>query len=114
MNQKVRIWDFLLIAALVAACACVWLIPRETGASATVSVDGEIVAVLPLSQEGEFLLPMGGRVVVRDGKVSLCDAVCEDKLCENMGEISGEGQTILCLPLRVSVVISGEVDAYVG
>ena len=114
MSRKVRLWDFLLIAGLVLACFAVWFFPREEGASATVSVDGRVVAVLPLTQDTVFALSDGTEVTVRQGEVWVSRATCKDELCQGMGRVSKEGQTILCLPNRISVVISGEVDAYVG
>ena len=114
MKERVRIWDFVLIAALLAVCFSILWIPRPMGASATVSVDGKVVAVLPLEKDTVYALPDGTRVEVCDGQVFVTHATCEDKLCEEMGKISREGQTVLCIPNRISVVISGEVDAYVG
>lgn len=114
MSPKVRIWDLVLILALV-ACSCIpWLIPASQGQTVTVSVDGREVVTLPLSEDREYPLPDGTVVVVRDGAAWVEKATCADKLCEEMGKISSEGQTVLCLPNRISLVISGEVDAYVG
>ena len=114
MNQKIRIWDFVLIGVLLLACFSVWFFPRAKGAAATVSVDGKVIAVLPLDRDTVYALPDGTEVTVRDGAVFVSRSTCEDRLCEKMGAISEEGRTVLCLPNRISVVISGEVDAYVG
>lgn len=114
MNRRVRIWDFVLIAALALACSAVWWLPAEDGASATVSVDGKIVAVLPLSEDTSLELEDGTVLTVENGEIFVGFSRCPDGLCRDMGRISKEGQTILCLPNRISVVISGEVDAYVG
>lgn len=46
-------------------------------------------------------------VTVRDGKVFIDEADCPDKLCQN-GKISKAGQSIVCLPNRVSVLIEGK------
>jgi hypothetical protein len=114
MNRKVRVWDFVLIAVLVLACTAVWWFPSGEGITATVSVDGKIVAVLPLSEDTSLELEDGTVLTVRDGEIFVETFRCPDGLCRDMGRISKEGQTILCLPNRISVVITGEVDAYVG
>ena len=47
----------------------------------------------------------------------LKDTSCPDHLCEKMGRISSSGQSIICLPNRVVVEITGaaqEYDAVVG
>ena len=47
MREAVRIWDFVLIALLLAACCLVLLLPKEEGTLAQVSVDGVLVADQP-------------------------------------------------------------------
>ena len=114
MNRNVRIWDLVLIIALVALCTVPLWFPSSEGAYATVSVDGAIVTRLPLSEDTSLRLEDGTLLVVRDGSIWVEESQCPDGLCHEMGRISKEGQTILCLPNRISIVISGEVDAYVG
>ena len=114
MNQKVRVWDIVLIAALVAVCFCVWILPRPAGKTVSVSVNGTVVTVLSLEKDCVFPLDDGTEVVVEKGAARVAHSTCKDGLCESMGPISKEGQTILCLPNRISLVISSEVDAYVG
>lgn len=115
MNGKVRVWDFVLIAALLAASLAVLLIPKKAGAEAVVAVNGTTRAVLPLSEDTVFSLDDGTRVVVEGGTVRVEHSSCPDHLCESMGPVSSAGAVILCLPNRISVrVSSGEVDAVVG
>lgn len=115
MNQKVRIWDIVLIAALLAVCFGAVFFTRTPGTVATVRVDGRIVATLPLSEDAVLPLEDGTRVIVENGSVRISDATCPDLLCEACGSVSRRGQSILCLPNRISIEISdGEVDAYVG
>jgi len=114
VKDRVRVWDLLLILCLLALCVGLTWIPRSEGECVTVSVDGKVLATLPLTEDAVYPLPDGSSVVIRNGTARLAGATCEDKLCEEMGEISHRGQTVLCLPNRISLVISGEVDAYVG
>ena len=60
-------------------------------------------ATFDISSEGYTL-----RVVVSDGeaRVDLCD--CPDGLCRRMGSISRAGESIICVPARVKLVVSGE------
>lgn len=46
-------------------------------------------------------------VVISNGKVHIEDADCPDKYCVNQGEISKNGESLICLPHKLSV----EVDA---
>ena len=115
MRESVRIWGLVLIALLLAACCSVLLLPKEEGPLAQVSVDGVLVASLALDTDGELPLSDGSVVAIRDGAVSLQSATCPDRLCQGMGPISRGGESILCLPNRISIVIvAEEVDGIVG
>lgn len=115
MGDRVRVWDILLIAALLAVSLSVWFFPKREGAVVMVSVDGEVKTVLPLEQDASFELEDGTVIVVEEGAVRVEHSTCPDHLCERMGAIHGEGETILCLPNRISVTVSGsEVDGVVG
>lgn len=115
MNERVRIWDIVLIAALVAACFLLWFLPKDRGNAALVYVDNECKAVLDLGKDTSFSLGHGMKVVVENGSVRMIGSTCPDHVCERMGPISAAGEVILCVPNRISVEISGkEVDAVVG
>ncbi|MBO5247999.1 MAG: NusG domain II-containing protein [Clostridia bacterium] len=115
MNQRVKIWDIVLIAALVGGCFLLSFLPKEQGATVTVSVDGAVISVIDLGRDTVVDLPDGGRVIVENRTVRVQNASCPDRLCEKMGKISACGEVILCVPNRISVQISGEgVDAIVG
>lgn len=115
MSERVRIWDILLIVALVAACFAVFFFPRNRGLVATVCVDGRVKAVMSLSEDASVVLEDGTVILVENGAVRVESSTCPDHLCESMGSVQNAGQSILCLPNRISVVLSGEgADAYVG
>lgn len=90
--------------------------------SCVIRVEGEVVYSANLSElitetqyvvEGE--LPV--TVVMCESYVYVKAASCPDKLCENTGEIKRAGQSIVCLPAKVSVTLESEntdLDAVVG
>ena len=49
-------------------------------------------------------------VHISGGKVWVTDADCPDKTCVRTGVITRAGQSIVCLPNKVTVTISGESD----
>lgn len=49
-------------------------------------------------------------VVIESEKVYMKDSNCPDHLCESQGAISKSGESIVCLPNKVSVLIEGESD----
>ena len=115
MDKKVNLWDILLIVTLVTVCFVAWIVPRPSGKTLTVTVDGDVVATVDLSVDQTLDLSDGTRIVVSEGKAWVVSATCPDLLCRNTGAISREGEVILCVPNRISLQISGEgVDAVVG
>ncbi len=87
-----------------------------------VRVDGNITNTISLDEitdtkeiTVDSLLPV--TVVVTSDSVYVESASCPDKLCEHTGEITRSGQSIVCLPAKVSVSLvcdNNSVDAVVG
>ena len=105
--------DIILIAALAAAGALIAFavfLMSGRGAQVRVSVDGEIVKTMPLSEDAECeIAGVGGfnRLVIEGGEAYLSEADCPDHLCVKMGEICKSGQSIICLPHKVVVTVVG-------
>lgn len=86
-----------------------------------VKLNGIVTAEYSLDRTGEYELSGENGitltlVVEKDG-VSVKRAECPDKLCEKTGKISGAGQSIICLPAKISISLEGgseEIDAAVG
>lgn len=86
-----------------------------------VKLNGIVTAEYSLDRTGEYELSGENGitltlVIEKDG-VSVRHAECPDKLCEKTGKISGTGQSIICLPAKISISLEGgseEIDAAVG
>ena len=106
--------DILLIALLILLSLSFLLLRHLThveGAVAVVEVNGSVVGRYPLSVDGEFVLNGGTNVlIIEDGTARLVESHCPDRTCEKKGRISYVGQTIVCLPNRLSVTVTGESD----
>lgn len=117
-RQHADIWLLgLLLLTGAALLLYVRLAPRE-GAVLEVRIDGKLSARYPLDDDADIVLE--GRdqgtnhLIIRDGQAWFSEASCPDHLCMGMGRISKEGQSIICLPNRVSVEIACADDAYRG
>ena len=107
--------DGLLIGAILLVClisyVLIQFVVKKDGDVVLIKVDGEVKHQLELNKDTELMVSgyNGGenQVVIKDGAVYMSDADCPDKLCVNMGRISKAGETIVCLPHRVVVEISG-------
>lgn len=49
-------------------------------------------------------------IVIKDSRVYVENAGCEDKICETMGEIENNGEFIVCIPSKVYIEIISEQD----
>ena len=114
MKQKTLKNDIVLILALLLLGLLAWGVLRVTkkpGGEAVVTVDGVLVATLPLSIEAR--LPVGAErgflnvVEVADGRVRVLEADCPDRLCVRQGWIRYDGESIVCLPHKLVVSIRG-------
>lgn len=87
---------------------------QTEGTAVTVSFEGQIYGTYPLSEDREIPVYREGEgeirniVVVEDGTVYMKEADCPDKLCIRQGKISRTGESIICLPNRVTVTIEGD------
>lgn len=113
--------DIILFFAVTVAAAVFFLFAFFTrdGEYAAVYVDGDLVGRYALDSDVTVNVPCadGGynAVTVADGRVYVSDADCPDRTCVRSGAVSKTGQSIICLPHRLMIVIEGaeenEVDA---
>ena len=117
--------DLVLIAGLLIvglAILALLTFTRQDGRQAIVRVDGQLIAQLPLTRDVEYPVEIEGtitnRIVLQDGAVCMAEANCPDHLCIRRGGIRYVGDSIICLPNKVVVEISGEdalkLDAVAG
>ncbi|MGN1171028.1 MAG: NusG domain II-containing protein [Lachnospiraceae bacterium] len=113
----------LIITVLLAACAFYGLrlfLSRDGSGTVEVYRNKALIASYSLSEDREEVLSYDGHfniLVIRDGEAFIRDADCPDRLCVNQGRIYADGQSLICLPHRLTVTIQGgkepELDAVV-
>lgn len=84
-----------------------WLVPKDGGGEAKVYVNGKLKTQLSLDKDCEFTVESKfgkNTVTVKDGNIYISHADCPDKLCQK-GKITSSGESIVCLPNRLSIVI---------
>ena len=119
--------DMILLGILTAVFLLVLMgthIFKTPGRTVLVSIDGKAAISFDLSEEKTYEIEgyNGGSnlLIINDGKAWLEDSSCPDHLCEKMGKIDSVGESVICLPNRVTVEIVGgsedepEYDAIVG
>lgn len=119
--MKKHLYWITVFAALCLVCAVATaLMNKNGGLTATVTVGGETVRTLDLSEDCELDITLEdgefNHISVRDGRVAVTDANCPDRVCVRRGYISG-GVPIICLPHRLTVEVqsgAADVDAVTG
>ena len=102
--------DILVVAALLAvagAAAVALQLFAAEGSTVCVRVDGQEVARYPLWQDRRETLSYGGDnvLVIEGGCARIESADCPDKVCVHTHPISEVGQTVVCLPRKLVIVI---------
>ena len=103
----------LILALLLCAAPLLMLLPTPSVPTrAVVRQNGAVLCTLPLKAdaEKEILSPDGSGfnlVRVQSGTVCIADADCPDRACVRTGAISRAGETLVCLPHRLTITLEG-------
>lgn len=117
---RIRPVDIIVVAGVIvigAVLLFVLFFIRQPGSTVVVSVDGKEVASYALSDTVDVEVASltdgmtgSNRLIIRDGEAWIEEADCPDRLCVNQGRISHTGESIVCLPHRVTIRIEGGKD----
>ncbi len=103
--------DLILIGAILATALAVLLavfVLAEDGSEVSVRLGGEEIARYSLSVDATYELCGGTNIlVIEGGEAYLSGATCPDLLCVKRGRISKVGESIVCLPNRITVTVVG-------
>ncbi len=114
MTKSVKIGIAALAVVVAASVAALLLAPKEEGAIARVTQNGEVLYEIQLNEvTGPQTYHVNGEsayntVLVQQGHVRMMEASCPDQVCVNQGWISDSTLPIVCLPNKVIVEIVGE------
>lgn len=123
MNKKfhlIKPFEAVIIGIVLLACiAAIFIMNRMGGSSrAAVIRCGDARYELALYRDGTFRFDgIDAEFEVKGGKIRLTNASCPDKLCEKTGYIGSAGQSIICVPGKITVSVAGNdesIDVTVG
>ena len=107
--------DFIVIAVFLVLALVLYgakAVTQRGGDTVEVYIDGAFYTALPLDKNTIFEPPgKAVKIEVRDGKAGFTQSDCPDKVCIHTGFISISGQTAVCLPNGVSIVIRRRSDS---
>ena len=108
--------DIIMIAAMLLAALALYLVSQiSLGAEAStivVTVDGKEVLRRPLAMERTYDIAQDDGslnvIAVENGAVYMKEANCRDGLCIRQGKMKNGAKTIVCLPHKVVVQLTGD------
>lgn len=110
-----------LVALIVLALALVlgtrfWFAPAESGAlTVVISANGQEIERTALTDYEGGVYESNGctlTVAVANGAVSVVESDCPNQDCVHSGAVSRAGQSIVCLPARMVIELTGTGSDY--
>ena len=122
--MKKNDWIIIGIVLLIAGSVYIWNMINEKNQSdelfADIYYNGELFERVDVNEQETVTVEteIGMNVIQIDhGKVTMIEADCPDKICLDTGTIEKANRSIVCLPNKVHVQITGnmeeEIDAIV-
>jgi hypothetical protein len=119
-NDFILIGILLIIAVISYGAMTIWQKSNTLDeAYVEVKLNGEIYGTYPLDEDliqvietadGEY-----NTLVIENGQASISEATCPDKICVNHRAVHYAGESVICLPHKLTVTVVGgeesEIDA---
>ena len=118
--RKGDLLAIVFVLVLASAVALFFAPGRGTAENAMVQIfrDGKLMQELSLESDQSILITgeYENTVVIRDGRACIAQSTCPGEDCVHSGGISSPGRSVVCLPNRVEIRITGssDVDFVVG
>ena len=111
LKSKLKIRTAIFSCSILFLVIILFLIQNhENGSFVIVNVDG-VKSTYSLNEDMQIALNNGtNTLVIEDGYVYMLEANCPDHICIKQGKINKKGQTITCLPNKITVSISSDDD----
>lgn len=110
--------DIILAAVLLIAgfaMSYVLSFGQSAGSELLVTCEGEKFASYSLLENREVVIEQNGhtnKFTIEQGTVSMVSSDCHGQDCIHQGSISQTGESIICLPNKVVLEITGGDDVY--
>lgn len=105
--------DFILFLIFLAVAGLLlWVMEsyKKDGSKVEILIDNELYAAYSLEENREVKIPVGehyNTLQIMDGSVQMLEADCPEQLCVMQKPIRKCGETIICLPHKLIIQISG-------
>ncbi len=113
--KKADIILFLILLVFGIALSLLSFANAETGKTVEVSVDGKLYGTYLLSENQTIEIKQKdsiNKITIKDGYVQMSYSSCKNQVCVHDGKISKTNQSIVCLPNRVMIQITGGKEEF--
>lgn len=113
--KKADIW-FLGLTVTFAIGCIIWYQSKyqSPGSQVELSVDGKVYGHYALDENADIPIVIDGintnTLRIKGGIAYMVWAICPDQLCVHHKKIKNQGETIVCLPNKVVVTITGGTE----
>lgn len=104
--------DFILIGVVLAVAIILFIILKltaKTGDTVEIAVNGKVIKSFNLSDDIRYEIKTDSgninTLVIKENKAYIEYANCRDKICQNHAPINHEGDSIICLPHKVTITV---------
>ena len=110
MIKKADIILLIVILAVGIPMSVLSLTAGTGGDKVKISTDGQVYGIYPLNEDCEIDVTEDGHtnhITIKDGQVSMTFSDCRNQICVESGAISQTKDTIVCLPNKIVIEITG-------
>lgn len=107
-------WIAIALVIVLTGVSAIGFWPKKQEQNALIQIYQNNILVRECSLEAEEVIRIDGTyhniIEVRDGKVAITESDCPGEDCVHSGWIDSMGRSIVCLPNRVEIRITGEAE----
>lgn len=115
-EKLIKKGDILIILFFMIVVVLLFVGPlfnNNSSLTADIYADGKLIRSINMddpAQEGEIDV-RGCRISFSAGRIAFRESDCKDKICVDTGELYRAGDSAICIPNRVAVILrSGKTD----
>lgn len=109
MMKKTLKYDLIMIISILIITVALFLFQKsDSGYQVRITIDHELYGVYDLNQDQTININDENIIIIKDHEVYMDQATCPDKTCIQQGHISKVGASIICLPHKLIIEITGE------
>ncbi len=109
--KKLYLNDFILNIIIILLCIsipiCLSVVGKNDKKQVIVSYNGDVVKIMSPDEDDAFGIE-GVQIEIKNGTAFVAHSDCPDGLCMKMKKAKNVGDSIICVPNKVSVRIVGD------